>query len=162
MTILRWSPPEQFVRDQQIALQGPGGPFEVVEEEVLGVQHEVFAHRLPHLRALLAEGVARFGDRPYLIHADRTVSFAEAGQLVASTAETLREQHGIGPGDHVAIAAANRYEHVIAAWSVIVLGAVVVELNGWWTGPELSTVFASRNPSSSLATGHDWPGWRAA
>ncbi len=137
MTILRWSPPAPFTREQQTALQGPQGAFEIVEEEVLGVHHEVFARRRPHLRALLAEGAARFGDRPYLVHADRTVSFAEAARLAASTAAALRQEHGIQRGDHVAIAAANRYEHVIAAWSVIILGAVVVELNGWWTGPEL-------------------------
>jgi acyl-CoA synthetase (AMP-forming)/AMP-acid ligase II len=137
LTILRWSPPASVAREDQAELLGPGGPFEVVEEDVLRVCHEVFARRHPHLRALLTDGAARFGDRPYLVHADRTVSFAEAAELVASTAAALRSEHRIGHGDHVAIAATNRYEHVIVAWSVIVLGAVVVELNGWWTGPEL-------------------------
>jgi len=137
VTVLRWSPPAPCTPERLAELMAPGGPFELVEEEVLGVRHEVFARRLPHLRALLVEGAARFGDHPYLAHADRTVSFVEAAQLVANTAAALRDEHGIGRGDRVAIAAANLYEHVIVAWSVIVLGAVAIELNGWWTGPEL-------------------------
>ena len=58
-------------------------------------------------------------------------------ELVANTAAALRDEYGIGRGDRVAIAAANRHEHVIAIWAVIVLGGAVVELNAWWTGAEL-------------------------
>jgi acyl-CoA synthetase (AMP-forming)/AMP-acid ligase II len=133
MTILRWTPPA----DRYGELLGPGAPFQIAEETVLGVRHEVFVRRLPHLRALLQQGAARFGDRPYLVDGDRVVSFVEAARLVAATAAALREEHGIGGGDHVAVAAANRYEHVLVAWAVTVLGGVLVELNGWWTGTEL-------------------------
>jgi acyl-CoA synthetase (AMP-forming)/AMP-acid ligase II len=153
VTVLRWTPSGPLGPEQLGALLGPGAPFEVTEEEVLGVRHEVFARRLPHLRALLAEGAARFEDRPYLVHADRTVSFAEAAQLAANTAVALRDEYGIERGDHVAIAAANRYEHVIAAWSVIVLGAVVVELNGWWTGPELEHGIQLTKPKLLIGDG---------
>ncbi len=37
----------------------------------------------------------------------------------------------------MALAASTRYEHLIVAWAVIVLGATVVGLNAWWTGPEM-------------------------
>jgi acyl-CoA synthetase (AMP-forming)/AMP-acid ligase II len=133
MTVLRWTPPAERYRE----LLGPQAPFEMAEEKVLGVRHDVFVRRLPHLRALLEQGAARFGDRPYLVDEDRVVSFADAARLVAATAAALRQEHGIGPGDHVAIAAANRFEHVLVAWAVTVLGAVLVELNGWWTAAEL-------------------------
>ena len=116
---------------------GSGAPFEVVEADVMGTRHEIFAQRYPHLRALFEDGTARYADRPYLVDADRTVSFTEAARLVANTAAALRRGHGIGNGDRVAIAAANRYEYVIVTWAVIALGGVVVALNGWWTGAEL-------------------------
>ncbi len=149
MTVLRWTPPA----DQYGELLGPGAPFEIAENEVLGVRHEVFVRRLPHLRALLEQGAASFGDRPYLVHGDQTVSFAEAARLVAATAAKLREEHGIGRGDHVAVAAANRYEHVIVAWAVTVLGGVLVELNGWWTGAELQHGIELTEPALLIGDG---------
>jgi acyl-CoA synthetase (AMP-forming)/AMP-acid ligase II len=136
-TTLRWAPGPAFTPERRHALMGPGAPFEIVEEEIMGTRHEVFTRRYPHLRALFEEGTTRNGDRPYLVHGGRTITFAEARRLVAATAAALQSEHDIGRGDHVAIASANRYEFVIVAWAVIVLGGVVVGLNGWWTGSEL-------------------------
>jgi len=136
-TTLRWVPPDTLTPDRHDALLGPGAPFELIEDEVLGVRQQVFAQRLPHLRAFLEAGVARFGDRPYLVHDGRTFTFTEVGRLVASAAQGLQAEHGIGRGDRVAIAVANRADHVVVVWALIALGAQIVELNGWWTGPEL-------------------------
>ncbi len=112
----------------------------------MGVRHEVFVHRHPHLRALLEEGSARHPSRPYLVHGERIVTFGEAAQLIANSAASLKAEHGIERGDRVAIASANRFEFVIVAWAVIVLGAVVVGLNGWWTGSELTYGIGLTNP----------------
>jgi acyl-CoA synthetase (AMP-forming)/AMP-acid ligase II len=136
-TTLRWVPPETLTPERRAELLGPGAPFELVDEQVLGVSQHVFAQRLPHLRAFLESGVARFGERPYLVHDDRTFPFAEVGRLVATTAAALHAEHGIDRGDRVAIAAANSADHVIVVWALIALGAQVIELNGWWTGAEL-------------------------
>ena len=141
--MLRWTvPPER--REE---LMGPGAPFELREQPVLGTRHDVFVNRLPHLRALFDEGTARHAHRPYLVHAERTVTFGEARQLVANTAAAFAREHGITHGSRVAVAAANRYEHVIVAWAVIVAGGVLVELNGWWTGPELEYGIRLTEPS---------------
>jgi acyl-CoA synthetase (AMP-forming)/AMP-acid ligase II len=134
-------------------MMGPGGPFEIVEEEVMGTRHEVFARRYPHLRALFEDGTTRNGDRPYLVHGEHTITFVEARRLVAATAAALRSEHGIGRGDRVAIASANRYEFVIVAWAVIVLGGVVVGLNGWWTGPELEYGIGLTRPKLLIGDG---------
>ncbi|HEY4332241.1 MAG TPA: class I adenylate-forming enzyme family protein, partial [Ilumatobacteraceae bacterium] len=53
-------------------------------------------------------------------------------------AAVLRDRFGIGPGDRVAIAAANSPEHALAMWAVLFAGATVASLNGWWTSPELA------------------------
>ena len=116
---------------------GPGGDLELIEEEVLGVPQTVFARRLPHLRALLEEGASRHAQSPYLVHPAGAVSFGEASGMAANVAEYLREEFGVGKGDRVALAAPTSFEHVIAAWAVIVLGGVIVGLNGWSTGAEM-------------------------
>jgi acyl-CoA synthetase (AMP-forming)/AMP-acid ligase II len=116
---------------------GPGTALELIEEEVRGVLQPVFARRFPHLRALLEHGASQYSQLPYLAHPEGVVSFGEAAGLVANTAGQLREQFGVSKGDRVALAAATSFEHAIAAWAVIVLGGVIVGLNGWSTGPEM-------------------------
>ncbi len=133
MTILRWTcPPERAAE-----LMGPGAPFETVVDAAMGAQHEVFVRRQPHLRALLVAGAAQFGDRPYLVHDDGVVTFGDVERLVANASAVLRDGYGIGHGDRVAIASANRFEYVILAWAILSLGGVIVGLNGWWTTDEL-------------------------
>ena len=61
---------------------GPSASFELAESVVLGTRHEVFVHRFPHLRALFDDGTTRHAEKPYLVHADRTVTFADARLLV--------------------------------------------------------------------------------
>ena len=47
-------------------LTAPGGPFEVVVEDVLGEAMPVFKHRKRSLRELLA-GSAAHGDKEYIV-----------------------------------------------------------------------------------------------
>ena len=70
-------------------LTGPGAPFEIVEETVLGERTPVFKERARSLRALL-ESSAGFGDREYLVHGDLRLSFAQHARVVASVAKALR------------------------------------------------------------------------
>jgi len=117
-------------------LTAPGAPFEIVEEDVLGERMPVFRSRRRSLRELLA-GSAALGDREYVVHGDRRISYAEHLRLVASTAQALRDLHGVRPGDRVAILAANCPEWIVAFWAITSLGASVAALNGWWTQDEI-------------------------
>jgi hypothetical protein len=67
-------------------LTGPGGPFEVVEEPVLGEAMPVFKDRHPNLRAILQESVGH-GDKEYIVLDDLRISFAEHARIVASVAK---------------------------------------------------------------------------
>ena len=49
----------------------------------------------------------------------------------------LRDRHGVGDGDRVAICAANCPEWLLTFWAVASLDAVLVAMNGWWTGTEM-------------------------
>jgi acyl-CoA synthetase (AMP-forming)/AMP-acid ligase II len=137
MTTLRW-PDDSLPEPLRLALVGPGGPFELAVEDVLGAPIEVFTRRPRSVGDVLRKGAATFGDRPYVIFPDRTLTFESVIGAVASLARGLADTYGISKGDRVAIASANRVEYVLTFWAATVLGAVTVALNGWWTGPEMS------------------------
>ena len=118
-------------------LTGPGGPFEIVEEEVHGERMQVLKKRIPSLRAMLEASEAH-GEREYLVHGGQRFSYARHRALVASLARVLAERYGIGKGDRVAILAANRAEWVLTFWATISLGGIVAALNGWWTEDEIA------------------------
>ena len=147
---LQWVGADALDDASRAALLGPGAPFEMVEEEVLGAPVTVFAQRPLHLRAVLDGAVARHGDLPFLVTDAGGRTFAEARRAADAVAAVLAERHGVRPGDRVAIVAANCPEYVIAAWAAIRLGAVIAGLNGWWTGPELEYGITLSGPTVLL------------
>lgn len=126
-------------------LTGPGGPFELVDEEVFGEKMRVFAARHRSLREFLQES-ALHGDKEYLVDGERRIAYADHVDRVASVARALAEQHGIGPGDRVAILAANCAEWVIGFWATVSLGGVVSALNGLWTADEIEYALGHSEP----------------
>lgn len=129
----------------RLELTGPGGPFEIVGEDVLGEPMQVFKNRPRSLRELLSMTAAR-AEAEYLVHGDRRISYAEHLRLVASTARALQECYGIRPGDRVAILAANCVEWVVAFWATVSAGGIVAALNGWWTSEEIRYGVAHAEP----------------
>jgi len=143
------------IREIEEQLTGPGGPFEVVEELVFGEPMVVMKNRPRSLRELL-EGSLNHGDRELMAFTGdgtrwRRFSFAEHGRLVASTAAALRDRYGVGPGDRVAILAANCPEWIVTFWATTALGAVAVGLNGWWTAPEIRYGVEDSDPKVLVA-----------
>jgi len=132
-------------------LCGPGGVFEIVEEDVLGVTMQVFANRPRSLVDLLRNAATMYGDREYLVFPERTETFATVLAPVAAVAHTLQERYGIGKGDRVAIVAANCLEYTLTFWAVTALGGITVAYNGWWTGPEM--VYATELTRPKLLLG---------
>jgi acyl-CoA synthetase (AMP-forming)/AMP-acid ligase II len=131
-------------------LMGPGAPFEIVEEEVLGERMQVIKNRRRSLRELL-EASAAFGDKEYIVYEGRRISYAEHLHQVASVARALRERYGIEPGDRVAILAANCPEWLITLWATVSLGGVVAALNGWWKADEI--LYGVENSDPKLVVG---------
>jgi len=127
----------QIRLDVRAKLTGPGGPFEIAEEDVLGERMRVFKNRARSLRDLLRGSVAH-ADKEYLVHGAERVTFEEHLARVASAAEVLRERYGITKGDRVAILAANCAEWPVAFWATVSLGGIVAALNGWWTPDEIA------------------------
>ena len=131
-------------------LTGPGQPFELVDDDVLGATMTVFKNRARSLGALLTDST-QHGDHDYLATADRRISYAEHAQRVASLAAALQQNHGLQPGDRIAISAANSPEWVIAFWASVSIGAVVVACNAWWSPREHRYALALTEPRLVIA-----------
>lgn len=135
-------------------LVAPGGFFAVTEEVVLGEPMQVFERRMGNLREAVVASVG-FADQEYLIFSDgderRVLTFAQHERVVASVAAALRDRYGVGPGDRVAILAANCPEWIVTFWATISLGAIAVGLNGWWVGPEIRYGIEDADPKVLVA-----------
>jgi acyl-CoA synthetase (AMP-forming)/AMP-acid ligase II len=142
---LRW-PDGSLTESQLAAIVGPGAPFELVEEIISGAPLWVFAQRHHSLGELLVSAADRFGDQPYVVFSDREFTYASMVPAVAAVARQLQERYGLGPGDRVALASASCAEYVITMWAAFALGAIVVALNGWWTGAEMAHAVELTSP----------------
>jgi acyl-CoA synthetase (AMP-forming)/AMP-acid ligase II len=138
------------VLEVRARLTGPGAPFEIVEETVLGERMRVFKNRPRSLRELLAASAAH-GEKEYLVEGERRVRYAEHVRLVAALAAALRERYGIGKGDRVAILAENRVEWPLSFWATMSLGGIVAALNGWWTADEIAYGIEDSAPKLLIA-----------
>lgn len=128
------------VAEADAMLTGPGGFFEIVTENVSGVDMGVVASPHRSLRDLLAASVNHGGDgsaRYYLFDDGRRASFAENIDHAAAVAAGLAERYGIGPGDRVALLGANQPGWIQGFWGTVSVGAVAVAMNGWWKGDEI-------------------------
>ena len=117
-------------------LIAPRQPFELDEVVVGGVRLRVWKQAPPNGRSLL-EASRAHADKVFVVFGDERLSFAQHFGQVATLAHRLVDVCGVRKGDRVAIAMRNLPEWIVAFWAALSTGAVVVPLNGWWTGPEL-------------------------
>jgi long-chain acyl-CoA synthetase len=122
---------------------------EVVLSAVHGHPSLVYAKRPSHITAVL-EHARRWAHRPFLIQGDRVVTFEEHEALVRATAARLRAQ-GVGPGDRVALFAANSPEWVATFFAAIALRAIAVPCNGWWSAEEMAHACELVDPAAVVS-----------
>ncbi|WP_110206877.1 class I adenylate-forming enzyme family protein [Nocardioides daejeonensis] len=133
-------------------LSGPGGQWELEPAEILGVEVPVFKNRFRSLHEMLASS-QQWGDSPYVVSLDGTLTYAEHLARVSSLARALREEHGIGKGDRVAIASANNVGWIQAFWATVSIGAIAVGYNAWWSPRELAYGLEHATPKLIFADG---------
>jgi long-chain acyl-CoA synthetase len=124
------------VAEVHAALTAPGQPFEMEEVLIRGVATRTWKNAAPSLRAVLEQSLVH-RDLTFLVYEDESLTFAEHFAAAATMAHRLAVDFGVQKGDRVAIAMRNFPEWSVAFWAAASLGAVVVPLNAWWTGPEL-------------------------
>ena len=72
-------------------------------------------------------------------------------RIVRSLAHHLRDVHGVGSGDRVAIAMRNYPEWVFSYWAIVSIGAACVGMNAWWTTDEMKYGLADSAPKVVIA-----------
>jgi long-chain acyl-CoA synthetase len=123
--------------EAEATLTAPGQLFEMEEHTIRGIPTRTWKNAPSTLRTVL-ELSSLHGAKDFLVYEDERYTFDEHFRTVATLGHVLIERYGIHKGDRVAIAMRNLPEWVMAFWAAISVGAVVVPLNAWWTGPELS------------------------
>ncbi|MEQ1497576.1 MAG: class I adenylate-forming enzyme family protein [Novosphingobium sp.] len=130
-------------------LTGPGGQFEIVEQEILGNRIKTFKNAPPSVREFWLS-TAAWGDRPYLIYEGEVLTYAQAHTAVNALAAWLTAQ-GVVPGERVAIAMRNYPEWMLAYWACTAIGVAAVGMNAWWTGEELDYAIKDSAPKVLIA-----------
>ncbi|MGO8875713.1 MAG: class I adenylate-forming enzyme family protein [Acidimicrobiales bacterium] len=119
-------------------LTAPGAMFEVVRQDVGGVEMKVYRNRLASLREVAVGAGRRGADETFLVYGDRRISFpAFVAQARAGSRRLAAGPAHVRAGDRVAVLAANCPEWCLAFWSVVPMGGVLVGLNGWWKADEI-------------------------
>lgn len=133
------------------SITGPGGPFEIVVEDVLGAPLQVYRQRFSSLRDLIAIADTR-ADVEWIIQdapdgSTRRLTFGAHNALVRKVASALLTL-GLEPGDRLALLSANNVEWVVMFWACAAVGVVCVPLNAWWRSEELE--FALRDSGAKV------------
>ncbi len=132
--------PAMTVAEADAALTGPGGFFEIVTENVGGIEMGVVAGPHQSLRDLLAASANHGGDgsaRYYLFDDGRSATFAENIDHAAAAAAALSQRYGVAPGDRVGLLGSNQPGWIQGFWGTVSAGAIAVAMNGWWKGDEI-------------------------
>jgi long-chain acyl-CoA synthetase len=133
-------------------LTAPGGAFAMKEIEVRGVAMRVFESAPPSMR-FVWELAAGHGAKDYVVFEDERFTYAEADAIIKSLAARLVEDHGVRPGDRVAVAMRNYPEWVFSYWAIVSIGAACVGMNAWWTSDEMKYGLADSRPKVLICDG---------
>jgi len=135
---------DRHYREAWDELTAPGAPFAWSVTDVRGVPTRTYDAAPPNMAQVWAGSIVH-GDADYIVYEDERISYAEAHKAVDALAAHLSDV-GVGHGDRVALALRNYPEWALAYWATVRLGAVVIGMNAWWTGPELEFGLADSTP----------------
>ena len=140
------------IEEAHAQLTAPGAPFEIEVVEIRGIPTKTWKHAAPTMRAVLARTL-QHGDATFIVYEDERTTFADLHAQAATFATRLVDDFGVTKGDRVAIAMRNFPEWPVAFWGAAAVGAIVVPLNAWWTGPELEYGLADSGTTVLVADG---------
>lgn len=131
-------------------LIGPGGPFEYEEIELNGVPLRSFVNAPKNLIQVFQMNKA-FKELIYVVNEGERYTFQEIRDESIALAFSLKHQFGVEKGDRVAMVMRNYPEFITVFWASILLGAIAVPLNSFWTGYELKVVINDCTPKVVFA-----------
>src|SRR3546814_19521529 len=110
----------------------------MAEGGIGGRRRRSYVRRPQNLRSLF-DASRRFGARDLLGYEEERRTFEAHGRAASAFGRALSDRLGVGKGDRVAIAMRNYPEWSICAWGALAIGAVLVPLNAWESGPEIGS-----------------------
>jgi crotonobetaine/carnitine-CoA ligase len=105
---------------------------------------------------VLARHVADRGDRTFIHHAGRRVTYGEFDRLTNRAAHALRRL-GVEKGDRVTLALGNSVEYVVAAFGLLKAGAVLNPVNPALGAQELSYILGHAEPRVIVTDAYSAP-----
>jgi long-chain acyl-CoA synthetase len=132
-TEMTW--PVMSLIEAHALMTAPGTMFEMERCTVFGVPQRVWKNAPSSLREVFIAGRLH-GAKTFLVHEDERVSFEAFARATLMIAAALTAE-GVVKGDRVVIAMRNLPEWPAAFFAAVLVGAIAVPLNAWWTGPEL-------------------------
>ncbi len=128
--------PAMTIEEAHAFLTAPGAPFEMESVNIRGIDIRTYKNAPATLRDIFGLSEA-WGDRDYMVYEDERVTFAQHTKAVKKFANVLAEKYGVKKGDRVCLIMRNYPEWSVVFWATVSLGAIIVPLNAWWTGPEM-------------------------
>ncbi len=128
--------PAMSIEDAHKLLTGPGSPLEMTTVEIAGIPTRVYKETPPNLRFVFDKG-REWGDREFIVYEDERLTYADHYRAATALGRALMEKYGVKKGDRVALIMRNFPEWSLAFWAATAIGAVIVPINAWGTGPEL-------------------------
>jgi acyl-CoA synthetase (AMP-forming)/AMP-acid ligase II len=139
----------------QAQLCAPGQPFEMDMATIRGVETRVWKNQPPSLAALARLSRAAYGDRTFVVYEDERISYEGWFRASAALATAFADL-GVQRGDRVALAMRNMPEWPVVFFAAASLGAIVVPLNAWWTGSELTYGLTQSGTSVLVCDAERW------
>ena len=118
------------------AHKAESAPLATHTEVIRGIETPVFSKIPENMHGIYRLGL-KAADRDFLVYEDQRYSFGESYQLASRLGRVLIEHYDIQKGDRVAICSRNNPQWCLAYMATTMIGAVVVPMNSWWSGPEL-------------------------
>lgn len=126
------------IEQMTATLLAAGGPFATMPMTIGDVAYDrVFALSNASLRDLMAMRGAEYADLEFMVYEGERWTFGQTWARSMRLAQWMVKEHGIKPGDRVAIAMRNYPEWAVAFIAIVAAGATAVPLNAWWQGEEL-------------------------
>jgi long-chain acyl-CoA synthetase len=138
-------------RPEVVAQLVASGLFEVVPDDSAGYPQKVYRNAPRTFRELL-ESTRQFDERTFLVYGDEEITYREHFGKVAALAQYLVAK-GVRKGDRIAIGMRNYPEWAMSFWACQAIGAVMVAINAWWTGPEIAYALEDSAPAALLIDG---------
>ena len=123
---------------------GADGDFAIAIQDIRGIPTRVYAKAPATVRDIWLS-TTQFAERDYLVYEGERITYAQAHDRVRSIGLWLLA-HNVKPGDRVAIAMRNYPEWMLGYWATLSIGATVVGMNAWWTGPEMQYAIQDSTP----------------